>query len=126
MKSNEPGLNLACVGINHRTAALPIREAMWFSEGELPAALGRPRESRARECVLISTCNRTELYCVTSSPPEPEPPMWQFLASLKRADTPPAAENFYPLRGLQPVNISSKSFPGSIRWCSATFRSPRR
>lgn len=112
MKANEPGLNLACVGINHRTAALPVREAMWFSEGELPAALGRLRESRARECVLISTCNRTELYYVPSSAPGEQAPMWRFLASLKNPGATPSADNFYSFSGLQPVKHLFKVVSG--------------
>lgn len=101
MKPKEPGLSLACVGINHRTAPLPLREAMWFADAELPAALKRLRETRARECVLISTCNRTELYYVPAAAPTDPGPMWRFLVSLKPQGDPPGADNFYSLSGLQ-------------------------
>ncbi len=101
MKEKEPGLNLACVGINHRTAPLPVRESMWFSGDELPAALKSLRQTRARECILISTCNRTELYYVPVPGGDDATPMWEFLASLKRHDSVPGPDNFYRLTGLQ-------------------------
>ncbi|HLF14312.1 MAG TPA: glutamyl-tRNA reductase [Bacteroidota bacterium] len=112
MKEKEPGLALACVGINHRTAPLPVRESMWFSVDELPAALRRLRESRSRECILISTCNRTELYYVPVPGEAPAVPAWQFLASLKRHEVPPGPDNFYHLTGLQPVKHLFKVVSG--------------
>jgi glutamyl-tRNA reductase len=112
VKEKEQGLNLACVGINHRTAPLAVRESMWFSEEELPAALRKLRASRARECILISTCNRTELYYVPVPPEEPAVPMWEFLSGLKRHGASPAEGNFYTLGGLQPVKHLFKVVSG--------------
>ncbi|WP_129647612.1 glutamyl-tRNA reductase [Peristeroidobacter agariperforans] len=55
---------LVVIGINHRTAPVEIREKMVFAGEELPAALrelaGQPG---VREALIVSTCNRTELYC---------------------------------------------------------------
>ena len=54
------------IGINHRTAPVEIREKVAFAGAELPEAL---REltlvTGVRESVIVSTCNRTELYCLT-------------------------------------------------------------
>ncbi len=59
---------LVIVGINHRTAPVEIREKIVFGGAELPAAL---RELSAlpavRESVILSTCNRTEIYCHADS-----------------------------------------------------------
>lgn len=55
-------MNLALIGINHRTAVLDIRERLWFSDAELPPALARLKNAFFTECFLVSTCNRTELY----------------------------------------------------------------
>jgi glutamyl-tRNA reductase len=51
------------LGINHRTTPVELREKLAFSEGKLPAAVDEMRglESFA-EGVILSTCNRVELY----------------------------------------------------------------
>lgn len=52
------------LGINHRTAPVSIREKMAFGPEQLPAALRETRElPGVRESLIVSTCNRTELYC---------------------------------------------------------------
>ncbi len=55
-------MNLALIGINHRTALLDVREKLWFSDAELPPALSLMRSQFFTECFIVSTCNRTELY----------------------------------------------------------------
>lgn len=61
-------MTFVVIGINHRTAPVDIREKVVFAGDELPEAL---RELVAvagvRESVIISTCNRTELYCFTDT-----------------------------------------------------------
>jgi glutamyl-tRNA reductase len=57
------------LGINHHTAPLDIREQVAFDPARLGQALhdllrGRP----VREAAILSTCNRTELYCATEEP----------------------------------------------------------
>lgn len=121
----ERGLNLCLAGINHRTAPLEIRESMWFSPEEIPPVLGRIRETRATECILISTCNRTELYYVPHAGGGPAAqtgtagrdrddatPIWALLSSLKNHDAPPGAAHFYTLTGLQPVKHLFKVVSG--------------
>lgn len=54
---------LVVVGVNHRTAPVEVRERFAFGRAEMPAALSRLVEAGvASEAVLLSTCNRTELY----------------------------------------------------------------
>jgi len=51
-------------GINHKTAPVDIREQVAFTPEKLPGALtGMLKQSPASEAAIISTCNRTELYC---------------------------------------------------------------
>jgi len=51
-------------GINHKTAPVNIREQVAFTPEKLPIALtGILEQSPATEAAIISTCNRTELYC---------------------------------------------------------------
>jgi glutamyl-tRNA reductase len=56
-------MNIVCIGLNHETAPVEVRERVAFSEDEALAFLGAP-EDAAAERVLLSTCNRTELYAV--------------------------------------------------------------
>ena len=51
------------LGLNHKTAPVALREKVAFDEGRLVAALHTlRRESGVAEVVILSTCNRTELY----------------------------------------------------------------
>jgi glutamyl-tRNA reductase len=56
------------LGINHKTAPVALREKVAFSEERLLAALRTLRqESGVAEVVILSTCNRTELYWAGSA-----------------------------------------------------------
>lgn len=61
-------MSIVVVGINHRTAPVEVRERVVFEPARMPDAL-RDLASRpdVRESVIVSTCNRTELYCVTEN-----------------------------------------------------------
>lgn len=60
---------LTVTGVSHRSAPLDIRERLAFgSEDAVSAAVSHFHElAGAREAVLLSTCNRTELYVVHGS-----------------------------------------------------------
>ena len=58
-------MQLTAVGLNHQTAPLSIREKLAFAAESLPEAMSSlARSEAAREAVILSTCNRTELYCI--------------------------------------------------------------
>ncbi|HSJ38293.1 MAG TPA: glutamyl-tRNA reductase [Planococcus sp. (in: firmicutes)] len=53
------------VGVNYRSAPLEIREKLSFIENELPQAMQALNKQKSiLENVIISTCNRTEIYAV--------------------------------------------------------------
>jgi glutamyl-tRNA reductase len=55
---------LLAVGLNHKTAPLHIRERLAFGPDIVVAALRGLREQAGLdESVILSTCNRTEIYC---------------------------------------------------------------
>ncbi len=62
-------MHIYCLGINHNTAPLHLREKLAFSDDQVRAALARlghpTRESDISEMVILSTCNRVELYAVS-------------------------------------------------------------
>jgi glutamyl-tRNA reductase len=56
------------LGINHKTAPVSLREKVAFSEDRLLAALRTLRqEVGVAEVVILSTCNRTEVYWAGSA-----------------------------------------------------------
>ncbi len=55
---------LLALGINHKTAPVSVREKVAFSPEHMEEALNQAREQgQVREVAILSTCNRTELYC---------------------------------------------------------------
>ena len=57
-------MSLLALGINHKTAPVKIREQLSFAPDTIPMALKDLTEQDAvNEAVILSTCNRTELYC---------------------------------------------------------------
>ena len=60
---------LFTLGINHRTAPLQVREQLAFHAEELRRALSDLMSSgHVHEAAILSTCNRTELYCQADTP----------------------------------------------------------
>ena len=60
---------LFVLGLNHKTAPLSLRERLAFGPDNLPQALeGLQHLEGVRESCILSTCNRTELYCQAESP----------------------------------------------------------
>ncbi len=56
------------LGNNHKTAPVALREKVAFSEDRLASALRTLREENGvAEAVILSTCNRTELYWAGSA-----------------------------------------------------------
>ena len=60
---------LLALGISHKTAPVALRERLALTESDSVALLEELLEQpEVREAVVISTCNRTELYCVVGDP----------------------------------------------------------
>jgi glutamyl-tRNA reductase len=62
-------MELVAFGVNHQTAPLALREQVAFPAERLEPALHSLRGLEGvHEAAIISTCNRTELYCATAAP----------------------------------------------------------
>src|SRR3989338_3231661 len=60
-------MNFQVIGLNHKSAPIEIRERISFSPKRLDDALTAFKGYDAiTEAVILSTCNRVELYTVTS------------------------------------------------------------
>jgi glutamyl-tRNA reductase len=58
-------VHIIVVGVNYKTAPVEIREKLTFSESELVEAMKVLQQQKSiLENVIISTCNRTEIYAV--------------------------------------------------------------
>jgi glutamyl-tRNA reductase len=67
--ARQPDPVIFTLGINHHSAPLAIRERVAFHAEKLHQALADLAHSQpGREAAILSTCNRTEIYCTTDSP----------------------------------------------------------
>ena len=61
-------MHFVLVGLSHKTAPVAIREKLTFPAAVQADALMRLRQREGiAEAVIVSTCNRTEVYVVASS-----------------------------------------------------------
>jgi glutamyl-tRNA reductase len=89
-------VSLVVVGLNHRTAAVDLLERMTVAPSGLPKALHAlvEREHLA-EVVLLSTCNRTEVYARTTRFHDGVDDVRHFLAESSGLDPDSLAEQLY-------------------------------
>ena len=113
------------VGINHRGASLEIRERIAYQSSEVGKALTELREaSSARETVLLSTCNRTELYFVEGDA-DVVPVAWDALSArlggdasshgYVRRDRDAVAHLFRVTSGLDSMVLGEAQIHGQVR-----------
>ena len=56
---------LLALGINHKTASVSVHEKVAFAPEQMEHALLEAcQQAGLNEVAILSTCNRTELYCV--------------------------------------------------------------
>lgn len=80
---------LIVAGVSHHTAPLELRERLVVSPAETDAAAQRLlTASGAREIVLLSTCNRTEVYGVEGDE-DAVPAIWSAFSALLGQDVAP-------------------------------------
>src|SRR5689334_11815951 len=58
-------MHIIVVGVDHTTASIELRERLACSNCQIPQILQKARQLM-QGCVLLSTCNRVELYAVCS------------------------------------------------------------
>jgi glutamyl-tRNA reductase len=74
---------LVVLGLSHHSSPVAVRERFAFAEAGVPAALQSLRDSGvAAEAVILSTCNRVEIYAVTQlEPPQAFTALREFLVT---------------------------------------------
>jgi len=64
-------MNIVVLGLSHHSSPVELRERFAFAEAKIPDALASLRESGAAdEAVILSTCNRVEIYAATMLTPD--------------------------------------------------------
>ncbi|OGO78038.1 MAG: glutamyl-tRNA reductase [Chloroflexi bacterium RIFOXYD12_FULL_57_15] len=63
-------MHIFSIGLNHTSASIDLRERLSFTEEQIRASLSRLAcghlSSNVAEMVILSTCNRTEVYAVSN------------------------------------------------------------
>jgi glutamyl-tRNA reductase len=78
-------MRLLAVGCSYRTAPLALRERLAYSEGEVAAALRELRSLEdVYEVVLVSTCNRVEVWAVVNRVQHAARAVQRFLATSRQ------------------------------------------
>ncbi len=92
-------MNIVVIGLSHHTSPVELRERFAFAESKIPAALAQLRNSGlASEGVILSTCNRVEIYAATALPPATAfSELMDFLIRAVGAAFAPGAEAVYKL-----------------------------
>jgi glutamyl-tRNA reductase len=83
-------MNVVVIGLSHHTSPVELRERFAFAQTKIPGALKNLRESGvAGEAVILSTCNRVEIYAATSyEPAKAFAELKQFLKTVHAFDEP--------------------------------------
>jgi len=95
-------MHLLTLGLNHRTAAVDLRERTAFSPEQLPDAVrSLTASSDVAEATILSTCNRTEIYCRQENPTSA--PVLQWLRDYGDLPSDVLNNSTYALPGEQAV-----------------------
>lgn len=77
-------LDFVCVGLNHETSPIEVRDALVMNEQEVERALRGLRErASVAEALVLSTCNRTEVYARGVTHPDPAALIATLLQEIK-------------------------------------------
>ena len=81
-------LRVVVVGISHNTAPVEVREHFSFTEDETRAAVTELRSMPGiQECMMLSTCNRTEIYAASEHSEECVESVKRYLSENSGFDT---------------------------------------
>lgn len=92
---------IIAIGVNHKTAPVEVRERVAFAGGRARQALEALRTRLGTECVLLSTCNRTEVYALARRPRAEA--IVEFLAAAGHFQAPELEAHLYRHRGREAV-----------------------
>ncbi len=96
-------MTIVALGINHKTASVELREKVAFSPEQLSEALQQLSDhDQFNEAVIVSTCNRTEIYCSLAQ--QNSQILLQWLASFHGLDEQELSKNVYCYQDNEAIN----------------------
>jgi glutamyl-tRNA reductase len=91
-------MNIAVVGLSHKTAPVEIREKLSIPESQIESAIAHLSSyPHIDEVAILSTCNRLEIYIVTSETEYGIREVTQFLAEYSKLLTPSLRQHLFVL-----------------------------
>ena len=100
-------MGLIALGINHKTANVALRERVAFAPEQMAEALQDVlRDAKLAEAVILSTCNRTEMFVIdhgegTVDAGESEQRLLAWLASYHQIPTADLSDCYYSFQDQQ-------------------------
>ncbi|HEV2434964.1 MAG TPA: glutamyl-tRNA reductase [Verrucomicrobiae bacterium] len=103
-------MNVVVIGLSHHSSPVELRERFAFAEANIPGALRSLRESGvAAEAVILSTCNRVEIYAATAlDPAKAFAALKEFLTGWGESTGESEISSLSPQRGEEAVFSNSK------------------
>ncbi len=99
LASTAPLTTFVAAGVNHRTGGARLRDQLYVAPDALPGALASLREAGLDQALIVSTCDRTEVWCATATPADAQQAIAIFLGA--RGGPPEElAAGFYAHAGL--------------------------
>ncbi len=104
-------MQLALVGLSHKTAPVEIRERFAFSgdalKGALTSLVGR---NEIKEAMILSTCNRVEV--VAESPDDRR--LREFLCEFHRVQDDQISKHLYSFRNADAIGRHTDQSPRAV------------
>ena len=115
--SHDLPMNLLLLGVSHRTAPVDLREKLDFSSGDVgPPCRSSPARASVPECVVLSTCNRSEIYVANDDLERARRDVIEFLGQFHGLPSEAFTEHLFTLEGRGGGrDICSAWPPASIR-----------
>lgn len=95
-------MQLLCLGLNHTTAPLTVRERVAFGPEEIEGAIQTFKSRLATEecgtlteAMILSTCNRTEIYCAVADPNKAADALEKLVSEMKSVSVAQFAPHTY-------------------------------
>jgi len=94
-------MHLLLVGISHRTAPVDLRERVDFSARGIAAALSALRaRNTTQEAIVVSTCNRAEIYAACDDPASARADVSAFISDFHGIPSSVVADHLYHVTDL--------------------------
>jgi len=93
-------MQIVAVGLSHKTAPVEVRECFSFQQPAFDVGLAELyKKGSVEECLILSTCNRVEVYAVSENPDECAKDIKRFLSEFHKVSEESFSSYSYTLVG---------------------------